>query len=108
MRTALLSLAAVAALAVSAGTADARPNHWRGGWGGGYRMYNSYARPYYGGYSYARPYYGGYYGSRYYNSYSPGFSLYTPRFGLTIGNGGFYPSYGYGGYGGYGYRGWGW
>lgn len=93
MRSTFLALAAVAALAVTADTAEARPgirgriaaararNYYSGG----------YYRPYYGGYGYARPYYGGYYGYA------------RPRVrvnvGIGSGYGGFMPYYGnyYGG-----------
>jgi hypothetical protein len=100
MRTALLSLAAFAALAVTAGPADARPRIFRGGggWGNGYGYYNrGYARPYYGGYY--RPHYRGYYNNNYYR---PGVSIFAPGFGLSIGSG--YGGFGYPYYGGAGYR----
>jgi hypothetical protein len=102
MRNTLLSVVTLAGLALTAGSADARPRYYGGGGYvrpayGGY--YNSYARPYYGGYNsyYSRPYYGGY-SSRYYSGYYPGYSYYgRPGFGIGIGSG-YYPGYYGGGY----------
>lgn len=97
MRTAFLSLAALAAMVVGAGTADAQ---YRGrGYGRVYNGAYSYGyRPYYNTYSYGyRPYYGRY-STPYYAPVRPGVS-----FGFTIGNGGYYPG-GYGYYPGYRYR----
>ena len=115
MRAAILSLITATALLAATNTADARPPHYRGGWGGyhgyrggwgGYRGYNgvrffpSYnTSPYYGyrswGYpsyygSYGYPgYYGGYgYGGYGYGGYyNPGLFLNLGRFGLSIGSG---------------------
>jgi hypothetical protein len=116
MKTAFLSLVAAAALAVSAGSADARPpayhgghqvysgnyhrgyyGGYRGGYYGGYRGYYGGYRGYYGGYaSYYRPYYyGGYGGYGYSNYYSPYYynSYYvdpyyysTPYYGCSTGS----------------------
>lgn len=106
MKAAILSLVTAAALAASAGTADARPPRYSGG------HYSSYRPAYYG--NYYRPYYGGYY------NYNPGFSFNTGGFGLSIGNGaypyysrpyynGYYNGYRGGYYNGFrGYRGWRW
>jgi hypothetical protein len=113
MRFAILSLVTAGALALSAGSADARPPYYRGGHS--YNNHYSYSRPYSGGYygGYSRPYSGGWGG---YNS-GFGLNVVTPRgFGISIGSGGVYPSYGgyYGGsyyspyYGGWGYPGWRW
>jgi hypothetical protein len=111
MRFAILSLVAAGALALSAGSADARPPYYRGG--NYHHNHYSYSRPYYGGYygGYARPYYGGWRG---YNS-GFGFNVVTPRgVGISFSNGGVYPYFGgyYGNsyyrpyYGGWGYPGW--
>ncbi|QJW96597.1 hypothetical protein [Frigoriglobus tundricola] len=66
MRTALLSLAAAAALAVSAGSADARPPAHRGGghavYHGAYHRHGDWGHPgYYRSYNYP-PYWHGYRG----------------------------------------------
>lgn len=94
MRTAVLSIVALAALAVSAGTADAQ---WRGrGYSRGY-----YSTPYRGGFTYVQPRYNSYYATPYYGNsyYRTG-----PGFGLTIGNGyNFYPGNRYSTYPGYRY-----
>jgi len=109
MRAAILGLVAATALAITAGTADARPPRAYGGYHHGYYNggYNHgyYYPNYYG--SGVRvypsintsPYWGGYYGG-YYPSYAypaSGFSLNLGNFGLSIGNA--YPYYGGYGYG---------
>ena len=115
MRAAIFSLAAAAALAVTAGSADARPPAHHGGYSHGHT--GAY-RSGYGGFGYTRPAYSypryGYGYPGYYSGYNSGFGLTIggPRLGISIGN--VYPSYGYGGYyspyygSGFGYSPWGW
>jgi hypothetical protein len=80
MRAAILSLITTAALLATTSLANARPPHYRGGWGGhGYRGYGGYR---------------GYNGVRFFPSYNT-----SPYYGYRSWG---YPSY-YGGYGGYGY-----
>ena len=111
MRNAILSIVTLVALAMTAGSADARPRHWLRSYYGGARYYSP--RFVYPGASYYSGYYPGYYG----NYYRPrGFSLsWSPGYGLRFGSG----YGGYGGYAGYGsiyspwygssyYRGWRW
>jgi hypothetical protein len=89
MRYAFLSAAAVAGLALSAGSASAQPGYRYGG--------------FYGGPRYVAPAYGGFYSPGFYAR--PGVTLsYSPAFGLSFGyrSG---PSWGYGGYPGWGYGG---
>ena len=113
MKTAILSLVTAAALAASAGTADAQ---WR--YSGSYRPVYTYS-------SYnASPYYGSFYSPSYVYP-AGGFLFNTGSFGLSIGpTGRVYPHWSYGspyyysrpyysGYGGYyggypGYHGWRW
>ena len=82
MRYAFLSVAAVAGLALSAGSASAQWGYRYGG--------------FYGGSRYVVPAYGGFYSPGFYAR--PGFTVaYSPAFGLNFGyrSG---PSWGYGGY----------
>jgi len=113
MKAAILSLVTALALAATAGTADARPPYYRGGYSGA-RYFPTFGSPY--GYSY-------YPGSAGYNyGYGYGYPGISISIGRGVGYGG-YPSYGYpsyyggsyyarpyysSGYGGRYYRGWRW
>ena len=88
MKFAILSLVTAGALTMSAGSADARPPRYNGGYYGGY--YNTRPVVVYPSINTAPYVYpaGGYY------NYGSGFNLNAGGFGLSIGSG-VYPSYGY-------------
>ncbi|VTR90808.1 unnamed protein product [Gemmata massiliana] len=110
MKFALLSLVTAGALTMSAGSANARPPRYYGGYNGGYYSRPVVVYPSINTSPYVYPA-GGFY------NYGSGFNLNVGGIGLSVGSG-VYPSYGYNygsyysrpyynrGWNGFGYRRW--